>query len=201
LLGALNGHEASAGSEPPVRRSRRDDDFTDFVAARLPTWLRVAYLLCQDSHRADDLVQVTITRLYEHWGRAAAMDHTEAYVRTILVREFLSERRSSWARRVLLGAELPERVSVRRDHDAAFDLASALAALPARQRATIVLRYYCDLTIEQTATVLGCTPSTVKSQTAKGLGSLRLVLTPASDNRPVEPAIRGRVQPRSQEGA
>lgn len=184
-----------------MRRSRRDDDFTDFVTARLPALLRVAYLLCQDSHRADDLVQVAITRLYEHWGRAAAMDHTEAYARTILVREFLSERRSSWARRVLLGADPPEAAGAWRDHDAAVDLASALAALPARQRATVVLRYYCDLTIEQTARVLDCTPSTVKSQTAKGLGSLRLALTPADDNRPEERAIRGGVRPRSQEGA
>jgi len=184
-----------------MRRSRRDDDFTEFVAARLPSLLRVAYLLCQDCHRADDLVQVAITRLYEHWGRAAAMDHTEAYLRTILVREFLSQRRSSWTRRVLLAAEPPDQAVARRDHDAAVDLASALAALPARQRATLVLRYYCDLTIEQTAQVLDCTPSTVKSQTAKGLGSLRLALTPARDDMPVEPATQGRVQPRMQEGA
>jgi DNA-directed RNA polymerase specialized sigma24 family protein len=59
---------------------------------------RVAYLLCQDWHRADDLVQVAITKLYANWHRASGMDHTEAYVRTILVREYMSERRSGWAR-------------------------------------------------------------------------------------------------------
>jgi RNA polymerase sigma-70 factor (sigma-E family) len=183
-----------------VRRSRRDDEFTFFVAARLPTLRRVAYLLCQDWHRADDLVQVAITRLYAHWGRAAAMDYTEAYVRTILVREFLRDQRSVWARRVSLGVDPPDRAGAWPDHDAAVDLKAALAALPARQRATIVLRYYCDLTVEQVAQVLGCTPGTVKSQTAKGLGSLRLALQPAGADCD-ERAIGRGVQPRPQEGA
>lgn len=163
-----------------MRRSRRDDEFTAFVTARLSALQQVAYLLCQDWHRADDLVQVAITRLHAHWGRAAAMDHTEAYVRTILVREFLHERRSAWTRRVSLGANPPDRAGAWPDHDAAVDLKAALAALPARQRATVVLRYYCDLTVEQAAQVLGCTPGTVKSQTAKGLSSLRLALEPAT---------------------
>jgi RNA polymerase sigma factor (sigma-70 family) len=108
------------------------------------------------------------------------MDNTEAYLRTILVREFMSERRSGWARRVSLGAEPPDRADAGPDYDAVVDLNAALAALPARQRATVVLRYYCDLPVEQAAQVLGCTPGTVKSQTAKGLGSLRLALEPAS---------------------
>lgn len=163
-----------------VKQARRDHEFTVFAAARLPDLRRVAYLLCQDWHRADDLVQVAITRLYARWGRAAVMDHAEAYVRAILVREFLHERRSAWARRVSLGTDPPDRAGAWPDHDAAVDLNAALAALPARQRATIVLRYYCDLTVEQAAVVLGCTPGTVKSQTAKALGSLRLALTPAS---------------------
>jgi RNA polymerase sigma-70 factor (sigma-E family) len=165
-----------------VRRSRRDDEFTEFVAARLPAWRRTAYLLCQDWQRADDLVQVAITRLYSHWDRAIVMDNTEAYLRTILVREFLSERRSGWARRVSLGAQPPDRPDAGPDREAVIDLNAALAALPAGQRAAVVLRYYCDLTVEQTAQVLGRTPGTVKSQTAKGLGSLRLALEPASYN-------------------
>jgi len=181
--------------------AQRDAEFADYVGARLPSLRRLAVLLCQDWHRADDLVQVAITRLYVHWGRANVMDHTEAYLRTILFREFLGERRSGWARRVSVGAELPERVDAGPDYDAIVDLNAALAALPTRQRATIVLRYYCDLPIEQAAQVLGCTPGTVKSQTAKGLGSLRLALAPASHEKPEDRAIRGRVQSRSQGGA
>lgn len=84
---------------------RRDDEFTEYVTERMWWLRRLAYLLCQDWPRADDLVQSTITRLYMHWGRAAAVEHTDGYVRTILVREYLSERRSGWARRVSLTAE------------------------------------------------------------------------------------------------
>ena len=84
---------------------RRDDEFTDYVTERMWWLRRLAYLLCQDWPRADDLVQATITRLYTHWGRAAAVEHTDGYVRTILVREYLSERRSGWARRVSLTGE------------------------------------------------------------------------------------------------
>src|SRR5215467_13367516 len=120
--------------------SRRDAEFTDFVAVRLPALRRVAFLLCQDWHQADDLVQVAITRLYANWRRAAVMDHTEAYVRTILVREYLSERRSGWARRVSLDAVVPELAAVQPDRDVGLDINAALAGLPPRQRATIVLR-------------------------------------------------------------
>jgi RNA polymerase sigma-70 factor (sigma-E family) len=188
--GTLNGYETPTKCGPPVRRSRRDDEFTEFVSARLPALRRIAYLLCQDWHRADDLVQVAITRLYVHWGRATVMDHTEAYLRTILVRAFLSERRSAWARRVSLGADLPDLADAGPDYDAAVDLNAALAALPAGQRATVVLRYYCDLSVEQVAQVLGCAPGTVKSQTAKGLGSLRLALESASHDQHQERTIR-----------
>jgi RNA polymerase sigma-70 factor (sigma-E family) len=137
-------------------------------------WLRrLAYLLCQDWQRADDLVQATITRLYMHWGRASAVEHTDGYVRTILVREYLSERRSGWARRVSLTAEPPDTPSVPGDREGSLDLRAALAGLPLRQRATLVLRFYCDLNVDQAAQLLGCSPGTVKSQTAKGISALR----------------------------
>ena len=157
-------------------KAGRDAEFTEFVAARMAALRRVAYLLCQDWYRADDLVQVAITRLYANWHRASVMDHAEAYVRTILVREYISERRSGWARRVSLDGGMPERAGAQPDRDIALDVQAALAGLPPRQRATIVLRFYCDLTVDQVAEVLGCTPGTVKSQTAKGLGALRLAL-------------------------
>lgn len=73
--------------------SSRDDEYTAYVSARMTSLRRTAYMLCQDWHRADDLVQATITQLYVHWARAA--DHTDAYARTVLVREFLGERRSA----------------------------------------------------------------------------------------------------------
>jgi RNA polymerase sigma-70 factor (sigma-E family) len=162
----------------PVVSSRRDDEFTQYVAARLGALRRLAFLLCQDWHRADDLVQATITRLYVHWGRASVLDHTDAYTRTILVREFLGEQRSGWARRVSLHPDAPDRPGFPPDCDAMLDVRAALVALPARQRATLVLRFYCDLSVEQTAGLMGCSAGTVKSQTAKGLAALRDQLGP-----------------------
>jgi RNA polymerase sigma-70 factor (sigma-E family) len=166
--------------ERPVRTTRRDDEFTEFVAARMPALRQLAYLLCQDVHDADDLVQVAITRLYVHWHRVRVMDLPEAYMRTILVREFLRQRRSGWARRVSLTGELPDRPGHGPDYDDAIDIGAAMAGLPPRQRATLVLRFFCDLTVDQVAEVLGCTAGTVKSQTSKGLSALRQALVPSA---------------------
>jgi RNA polymerase sigma-70 factor (sigma-E family) len=156
--------------------SRRDTEFADFMTARMPSLRRLALLLCQDWHRADDLVQATLTKLYVHWARAAGADNTDAYVRGMLVHEFLNERQTGWARRVRLADRLPEAAGLHADHDASLDLQRAVAALPPRQRAVLVVRFYCDLGVEQSAQVLGCTPGTVKSQTAKALDSLRWTL-------------------------
>jgi RNA polymerase sigma-70 factor (sigma-E family) len=162
--------------------ARRDAEFTEYVAARLTALRRVAYLLCWDWDRADDLVQGAITKMYVHWGRVRAVEHADSYANVILVREFLSDRRSGWARRVTLGTEIPDRPAASADHDAALDVRSAVAGLPSGQRATLVLRFYCDLNVDQAAQVLGCSAGTVKSQTAKGLDSLRRALEP--DSRP-----------------
>jgi RNA polymerase sigma-70 factor (sigma-E family) len=150
-------------------------EYVEYVTAKL-AWLRkVAYLLCQDWHRADDLAQVTITRLYVHWRRVRAVDNIDAYVRTILVRAFLSERRSRW-HRVALGGAPADRAAPEEDTATRLAVRRALATVPARQRATLVLRFYCDLPVDEVAASLGCSPGTVKSQTAKGLAALRTAL-------------------------
>jgi RNA polymerase sigma-70 factor (sigma-E family) len=171
--------------------TRRDAEFTEYVAARLAALRRVAFLLCQDWDHADDLVQGAITRLYVHWGRASVVEHVDAYARTILVREFLNERRSLWARRVTLPGRLPDLPGAVTDHAAALDVRTALAALPPRQRATLVLRFYCDLDVGQTAQALSCSPGTVKSQTAKGLDALRRALGPDGEHGPGGPRLAG----------
>jgi RNA polymerase sigma-70 factor (sigma-E family) len=168
-----------------------DDEFTRFVTARLGALRRIAYLLCQDWQRADDLVQLAITRLYVRWDRARLLEHPDAYARTILVHEFLGERRSGWARRVVLDDGVPESARPAYDSETALDLRAALASLPPRQRATIVLRYYCDLSVDQTARLLGCSAGTVKSQTAKALDTLRRRVGPEPSPPAREPSRPG----------
>ena len=169
----------------------RDTEYTEYVAARLPSLRRLAAVLCGDWQRADDLVQSTLAKLYVHWRRVRAADHADAYARSVLVHEFIHERRSGWARRVSLSGQVIDRPAAAVDQDAVLDLRAAVAALPARQRATLVLRFYCDLNVDQSAAVLGCSPGTVKSQTARALDSVRRALgrrwTPAPPGRPPGP--------------
>ena len=173
---------------------KRDAEFVEYVSSR-SAWLRkTAYLLCGDWHRADDLVQTSITKLYVNWGRAGGVENIDGYARTVLVNTFLAEQRAPWVRRVLLrtsdsdsdsdseeAARLP-------DLEASLDLREALAALPPRQRATVVLRYFCDLSVEQTADALDCSTGNVKSQTSRGIDALRRLLgarpAPATEGLP-----------------
>jgi RNA polymerase sigma-70 factor (sigma-E family) len=162
--------------------SDRDAHFTDYATARTP-WLRkVAFLLCQDWHRADDLVQTTLTRLYVHWHRVARLESIDGYARAILVNAFLAEQRTVWWKRVSLRREPIDAAISDLDVAAAVDLREALAALPPRQRAVIVLRYYCDLSVDEAAAALGCAPGTVKSHTSRGLDTMRRALGPRPVN-------------------
>jgi RNA polymerase sigma-70 factor (sigma-E family) len=175
----------------PMAKPDRDAEFTEYVSARSPWLRRVAYLLCGDWHRADDLVQSSITKLYAHWSRAAGADNIDGYVRRMLVNTYLAEQRSGWARWTILhrwsaadseaeAGVLDAREFSITDVDLSVDLKAALAKLPPRQRATVVLRYYCDLTVEQTAQVMACSAGNVKSQSSRGLATLRHLLDPTA---------------------
>ena len=152
------------------------NDFTEYVTARSGWFRKVAYLLCGDWHRADDLVQTAITRLYANWSRAARADNLDGYARRTLVNAYLAEQRTSWWKRVDLRGADHERPAPGADVEAALDLRAALDRLPARQRATLVLRYFGDLPVADTARALGCSEGTVKSQTAKAVETLRELL-------------------------
>jgi RNA polymerase sigma-70 factor (sigma-E family) len=167
-----------SSSAGPLLRQSREAEYTEYVQARLPWLRRIAYRLTQDWQLADDLTQVAITSLYTHWNRARDASSTDAYARTVLVRAFIAERRSPWTRHVQLDGGYPEHAAATADHDARLDVRAALAALPPRQRATVVLRYCYGLPIDQTARELGCSEGTVKSQTAKALTALRRTLAP-----------------------
>ena len=149
-------------------------DFDDFVAARSRPLLKAAWLLTGDWQRAEDLLQTALAKAYLRWHRIQP-GRQEAYVRRILVTTYATWWRRAW-KSELPSAELPEAAT---DPDA-FDavelrreLRQALSGLSGRQRATVVLRFYFDLSEAETAATLQCSVGTVKSQTARALTRLR----------------------------
>ncbi|GAA2698540.1 MULTISPECIES: SigE family RNA polymerase sigma factor [Actinoplanes] len=153
-----------------------DAEYIEYVTARIPALRRLAYLLAGDEHRADDLVQQTITTLYVKWRRASAASNLDAYVRTMLVRTYVDERRLAWAR-VRLFRQAPEPPPV--EHGGVEErqvVRAALLRLPRRQQAVLVLRFFYDLSVDDVAASLGCSTGTVKSHTSRGLATLRRLL-------------------------
>jgi RNA polymerase sigma-70 factor (sigma-E family) len=150
------------------------ESFRYYVTRRMDVLRRTAYLLCRDWHTADDLVSVTITKLYRHWHRVGDDPRVDGYANKILLRVWLDERKRPW-RREQPTEEMPEPpgpVDLRVvDRSQLLDL---LDQLPPRRRAAVVLRLYLDLSVEETAEILGCSTGTVKSQTARGLETLRV---------------------------
>jgi RNA polymerase sigma-70 factor (sigma-E family) len=153
-------------------------EYREFVAARMEPLRRTAYLLCRNWHTADDLVSITIGKLYRHWRRVRAAENVDAYARGVLTNAWLDERRRPWRREAPVAAlpDQPERAlgTGVGDRLALLDL---LARLPPRRRAVVVLRFYCDLSVEETAGILRISEGTVKSQAARGLQALRLLAT------------------------
>jgi RNA polymerase sigma-70 factor (sigma-E family) len=153
---------------------RAEAEFDAYVAERFDRWRRSAYLLCGDWHLADDLVSEAAIRLFRSWSRARKADNIDAYAQKILARCWLSERRRAWWRREQPTGETP--ASHYQHDDRVIDrlpLAQLLRSLGRRQRAALILRYYLDLSVEDTAEILGVTPSTVRSQCARALQQLR----------------------------
>ncbi|WP_433388742.1 sigma-70 family RNA polymerase sigma factor [Micromonospora sp. KLBMP9576] len=137
-------------------------------------WRRSAYLLCQNWHTADDVVSAAIAKLYRHWRQVAWAENRDAYAQRVLTRCWLDERRRPWYSREQsraavpdLAAAVPETVT---DRDG---LAALLRSLAPKQRAVVVLRFYLDYSVEETAQLLGISTGTVKSQSARGLATLR----------------------------
>ncbi|WP_406042403.1 SigE family RNA polymerase sigma factor [Micromonospora sp. NBC_00898] len=155
----------------------RDAAFAEYFAARSDAMRGTAYLLCGDWHRAEDLVQTAFTKLYLVWNRISRHEVLDAYVRQILVRTFLDERRRGWWRRERVGGEGAERPAPPDSPENRLVMLQALAAVPPRQRAVLVLRYWEDLSIEEAAALLECSAGTVKSQAARGLDTLRGLLS------------------------
>ncbi len=152
----------------------QEAEFREFVAARSPALLRVAFLLYGDAGLAEDLLQSTLTKTYMAWRRLGGMESVEAYARRVLVNTATSWWRRRWRAERATGW-LPERPvgdpsESYADRDAIWQV---LQTLPARQRAVIVLRYYEDLSESDIAAVLGLSAGTVKSYASRALAALR----------------------------
>jgi RNA polymerase sigma-70 factor (sigma-E family) len=152
--------------------------FSDYVAARRPQLFRTACLLCGDPHRAEDIVQDALARLYGAWDRVERMKNIDGYVRRIIVNAHYSDRRRPWRREQT--AE-PRDVPLEpgfplEDADA---IRTALKALPPGQRRVIVLRHIWNLSIEETAAELRISTGTVKSQSSDAAAALRRALAPS----------------------
>jgi len=157
-------------------RAESEPEYVEYLSARVPRLHRAAYLLCGDAHLAEDLVQSTALLLFRKWRTVRGADNLDAYVHRMLVNQFLSEKRRPWYR-VLLSDRTPEPVPPAvlelEERDA---VRAALARLGPRQRAVLVLRFFCDLSVEDTAEALRCSTGNVKSQTARGLATMRKLL-------------------------
>jgi RNA polymerase sigma-70 factor (sigma-E family) len=160
----------------------RDTAFAEYFAARSAAMRGTAFLLCGDWHRAEDLVQATFTKLYVHWNRVVRHEALDPYVRQALIRTFIDDGRRGWWRR-----ERPQDTPIEAPPaqqpgpDDRLMLIRALAEVPPRQRAVLVLRYWEDMSVEDTAAALNCSPGTVKSQAARGLDTLRALVSPSAN--------------------
>jgi RNA polymerase sigma-70 factor (sigma-E family) len=173
---------------------RVDRSFEDFVRARSTALLRTAYLLTGDRGHAEDLLQAALLRAARHWARAR--EAPDAYLRRVLVnlshdrlrQLFRRPREAPLTPEARAGAATNSAAGLMPAGDPAIDrvtersaLVPMLARLPVRQRQVLVLRYFEDLSIEQTAQLLGCTTGAVKSYTARALSRLRAQLTVNAD--------------------
>jgi RNA polymerase sigma-70 factor (sigma-E family) len=160
-------------------------EFEEYFRARRDTVRRTAYLMCGDWHRADDHAQSAFVALHRHWRRVRDKGALDAWMRRTLVRTVVDESRRPWRRE----RSTDEVAAIDRAvDDPGADVATrhvlvdGLRAVPPRQRAVLVLRYFDGLDVAGTAAALGCSEGTVKSQTSHGLAALRTALGGSLDD-------------------
>lgn len=159
-------------------RQVRADEYAEFAAVRAGHLYRSACLLTAgDTHLAEDLVQETLGRLYVSWRRVSRVGNPAGYAQTVLMRTFLAHQRrlSSTERAMDVLPELPDD-GVGRDMPLRLTLLQALARLPAKDRAVVVLRYWEDRSVEETAQVMNASSAAVRTRCTRALGRLRELL-------------------------
>lgn len=157
-----------------------DAEFEQYVADSFARLCRTGFLLCGDWQRAEDAAQETLLKMHRAWGRISRHEGLDAYARQTLVRTLIDEWRRPWRRREYVVDALPERPAALADATTQIDdrsqLVRAVARLAPRQRACVVLRFYLDTSVADTAAALGCSEGNVKRLTSDGLAALRVVL-------------------------
>ena len=159
-------------------RQAQVDEYVEFATARSAHLYRTARLLAGgDSHLAEDLVQETLGRVYVHWRKVSAADNPVAYAHTVLVRSFLSHRRRRSSGELPTGF-VPDAATADTDTDTALrvTLLHALGELPPRDRAVVVLRYWEDRSVEETAAQLRLSSGAVRTRSSRALARLRTTL-------------------------
>jgi RNA polymerase sigma-70 factor (sigma-E family) len=143
-----------------------------------PRLRRTAFLLCGDWHTAEDLAQTALTKVFVSWRRIRRQDAVHAYANRTLVNAYLAHRRLKRTGELVTGW-FPERSAQDPAPETKMMVLDALATLPPRSRAVVVLRYWADLSVDQVADVMGCSPGNVKKLSARALDKLRVVLSAA----------------------
>jgi len=151
------------------------DDFVEYARVAAPQLRRTAYLLCRDWDLAQDFTQTTLAKMYVHWERIVQRDNPHAYAKKVLLRAVVDHQRLRSSSETVV-AELPETAVPGADTDLRITLIDALARIPYRDRAIVILRYWEDQSVEATADLLGVPAGTVKSQAARTLTRLRTML-------------------------
>ncbi|RKR92259.1 RNA polymerase sigma-70 factor (sigma-E family) [Micromonospora pisi] len=150
------------------------DDFVEFAQVAAGRLRDTAFLMCRDWHLAQDLTQITLAKVYASWKRVRQADNPHAYARKMLVRILIDQKRRASSRE--------QAVAVTPDHgvtypaDLRVTLLDALATLPTRDRAIVVLRYWEDLSVESVAELVDVSPAVVKTQSMRSLARLRELL-------------------------
>ncbi|MEH1130451.1 SigE family RNA polymerase sigma factor [Micromonospora sp. CPCC 206061] len=159
------------------QQAARDEEFTAFVASVAPRLRRVAYLMCGDWHLAQDLTQTTLARMYASWSRIWRNANLEAYSRRVLMNAVFDQRKRRSNTELVL-AELPEpvRAGAQSTTELHVTLVTALATLPARDQAIVVLRYWEDHSVQTVADILGLSTTLVTTRSARALSKLRAML-------------------------
>jgi RNA polymerase sigma-70 factor (sigma-E family) len=159
---------------------QHEEQFTAYARSARSWLAREALRLCGDPHEAEDLAQETLVKILGRWGTLTRHDDLLGYARQTLRRVFLSERRRARWRYELSHADPPE-YGENQTLNENPELAAAITRLGPRQRAVVILRFWQDLSVEQTAALLGCSTGTVTSQTVRALRTLRKYMEPSTD--------------------